>query len=222
MPTRAQLAKNQSNKKKKQRNRGRGVPTEISANGTTITPKLMEAMMIADQTEPYNTYDTIRAFEVVNGVEPETYINQIRALHEGRGRWEKKAPDLSYDGGAFHAWLEDADGNIIDPHFPQYDGMMKMPNCDPHQKVYSEWSTADQIVKLKHLIRRSKEIVNRNMVVNGLSEQEVINILAHNPIFRCCHQNAYTMKCLRPELKYKIGNMGFRSRDDPNKIWWEY
>lgn len=165
-------------------------------------------------------YDEIRKVEDRFGIRPETLINIVRKRQEGR--WGKAPVDTSDDNGSFHMWLEDEDGDIIDPHFEEFVGMMKMPNCDSREKVYSKWTDEEQKEKLTNLIPGIVRIIKRNCDVNGLGMREMMMILALRPQFRCCPMNAWCMKSVFPELKVCIGNMGFRSKDDPEKIWWEY
>ena len=170
-------------------------------------------------------YDEMRAYEVADGVAPETYIDIVRDAHSQSsvGRWSKS--DIQRDGmlnGSFHCWVEDPDGNIIDPHFPQYDKMMLMNRCDGSRKVYSEWSIPDQIQKLKMLTPRIKRNISENAISNGIPPELMLMVMEDKPQFRCCHVNAFAIKAQNPEYKFKIGNMGFRHQTDPDKIWWEY
>ena len=169
-------------------------------------------------------YDKIREIEEREKLPFESLIKFVRKLHEAQGtmRWEKEPISTQSGNGSFHCWLEDKDGMIIDPHFKEYDDMMKMPRCNGRAKVYEEWSPKQQKEKLKNLIPEVMENIEENATRNNIPKEAVMAIIAANPGFRACPLNAWCMKSIRPELRFVIGNMGFRSRDDPNKVWWEY
>ena len=169
----------------------------------------------------------------------------------GRARWKRAPPETATGDGSFHCWLEDADGMIIDHHFKEYDDMMKMARCNSKQKVYVEWTDEQQKEKLKNLLPDIMENINENAKRNGIeftikstdipgvkiretikeglgrkyTSWKAIEYPKVCPIFGFdldWGMNGRQHNSLRPELRFVIGNMGFRSRDDPNKVWWEY
>ena len=169
-------------------------------------------------------YDKIIELEEREKLPRECLVKVVRHMNEvsGRARWKRSPPETATGDGSFHCWLEDADGMIIDPHFKEYDDMMKMAHCNSRAKVYVEWTDEQQKEKLKNLLPDIMENINENAKRNGIPKRFVMAIMAGNPGFRACCVNAWSMKSLRPELRFVIGNMGFRSKDDPNRVWWEY
>tara|TARA_R110002153_G_C13238153_1_gene490480 strand:+ start:408 stop:1142 length:735 start_codon:yes stop_codon:yes gene_type:complete len=169
-------------------------------------------------------YDKLIELEEREKLPCECLVKFVRNMNEvsGRARWKRAPPETATGDGSFHCWLEDADGMIIDHHFKEYDDMMKMARCNSKQKVYVEWTDEQQKEKLKNLLPDIMENINENAKRNGIPKRAVMALMARNPGFRACCVNAWSIKSLRPELRFVIGNMGFRSRDDPNKVWWEY
>lgn len=166
-------------------------------------------------------YDELRKLEIHHKVPKELFVKFVRNMNPN-GRWVKREVNTDHDNGSFHMWLEDEDGTIIDPHFPQYDKLCKMPACDPQQKVYVKWSEEQIAEKLRNLIPWIMETIRGNAERNGVPKELIIATIATSPQFRGCPVNAWCMKVLRPELKVCIGNMGFRSIEHRDKIWWEY
>jgi hypothetical protein len=141
-------------------------------------------------------------------------------------RWGREPIDTSAEGVAFHMWIEDEEGNIHDPHFEEYDNLMFLHNCDGSQKVYAEWSAEQQKEKLKNLLPSVMFAINNDLATKTKrtqeEKQEFIEFLSTTGMFACCPLNAMAKKRLNPTWTIKIGSLGFRSIEDPEKIFWEY
>lgn len=179
---------------------------------------------LPDEDGVVSIYDKIIELEEREKIPRESLVCFVRNMNEmgGRTRWNRAPPETGKDDGSFHCWLEDKDGMIIDPHFKEYDDIMKMPRCNSREKVYIEWTPEQQKEKLKNLIPDILENINKNAKQNGVPKEVIMTIMAGNPGWRACCVNAWCIKYLRPELRLVIGNMGFRHRDNPNRVWWEY
>lgn len=172
--------------------------------------------------DPLEMYDYLEEACAIYHIAFNSLLKDIRAACLDGAKWNREEPNTSADNGAFHMWCEDENGNIADPHFKEYDKICKMPDCDPNRKVYHKWSEEQQAEKLRNLIPSIMKVINDNMELNGLGRMEMMGILALNPQFRCCPMNAWCLKAYKRDLKICIGNLGFRSKEDPSKIWWEY
>ena len=155
------------------------------------------------------------------GVDKEYLVRFVR--RKSSGRWARDPVNTDAEDGAFHCWLVDEEGVIEDPHFKAYEEAMLMPNCDANQKVYSEWTEEEQRTKLFNLlpgmIARFKENGDRL----GWSVAATMKFHSEHPRELCCPMNAWAIKAQNPKRwTIKIGNLGFRSKDNHRKIWWEY
>lgn len=180
-----------------------------------------------DAIPPWKLYDYLESKCEVRNVSFPKLIALVRASNE-RGRWSRTSPNTSAHNGAFHMWCENDDGEIFDPHFKQFDGMCKMSNTNSREKVYHKWTEAEQKEKLTNLIPGIMRILKKNCAANNMPMEPMMAIIAINPQFRCCPMNAWCIKAMardnreKQKLKICIGNMGFRSNENPEKIWWEY
>lgn len=194
----------------------------VRGKKTNETRRVLEEIWADAPSNSAETYDYLQSACESRGINFNEFITNLRNANYHEARWAKADPNTSADNGAFHMWLEDEDGNPIDPNFPEYAGLCKMPNCDAEQKVYHKWTEAQQAEKLRNLIPSIMKVIQDNCDINGLSKPEMMGILALNPQFRCCPMNTWCLKHFKREGKVCIGNMGFRSKDDPSRIWWEY
>jgi hypothetical protein len=190
--------------------------------GTNYSKTIINSIYENAPEEPYMLYDYLEEKCDELEINFTKLIASLRKSAEDNGRWDRVEPNTDKDSGSFHMWLEDANGKIIDPHFREYDGLCKMSNTDGRKKVYHKWTEAQQKEKLKNLIPDILAVIKANCKQNEIPMREMMAILAYRPSFRCCPMNAWSLKSVMPELKVCIGNMGFRSKEDPNKIWWEY
>ena len=193
----------------------------IKGKKTNETRAILEDIWENAPNEGHLIYDYLMAACAERGINANELIRTLRDIGVHTQRWEKATPDTSADNGAFHMWLE-VDGKPLDPEFPEYEGLCKMPNCDPEQRVYHKWSKEKQAEKLRNLIPGIMKVIKDNCDINGLSKKEMMAVLALNPQFRCCPMNTWCLKHFKPDGEICIGNMGFRSKDDPDRIWWEY
>ena len=172
------------------------------------------------------TYDALRQYEIDNGLPDGKLINWVRHS-QGNSRslghrFAKEPINTSASGMCFHAWIRKPDGSIHDPHFKEYELMMKMPNCDANEKVYDEWSPSQQKEKLRNEMPSLIDTMKLNMDENNQTKKEIAEFLIANPQYRACIFNAFCYKIIHPECEIVIGHMGFRNKKTPSIIWWEY
>lgn len=178
--------------------------------------------ILANGESDSRAYDAIREYEIENGFEKEYLINYARHSADTEVQFDREKVNTSADNGSFHAWIRKADGTIRDPHFPEYDTLVKMPNCDASQKVYHEWTPEQQEAKLKNSIPRIMKNIRANMEANDKTMEYICQRMVNRPAFRSCIINAFAYKYTHPDSEIVIGNMGFRNRKTPHLIWWEY
>ena len=99
-----------------------------------------------------------------------------------------------------HFWLEDADGKIIDPTPPAYEGKRhyKKFSLGKQKEIYKIWNTR---LKARGKKRTRNEFYNE-------------------PLDRCCQLNVYAYWYHHKELKVCIGSLGFETKK--GQIFWEF
>lgn len=168
------------------------------------------------------TYQKLTQFEIDNNIPSGKLVNFVRHAGKPESQFAMEGVNTSCDNGVFHAWVRRPDGTIYDPHFPEYDSMAEMSNCDASQKVYHEWTSAQQKEKLNNSIPRIMTNIRKNMETNGMTMKEVAEFFCESPGFRSCIINAYCYKLIHPDSEIVIGHMGWRNIKTPDIVWWEY
>lgn len=181
------------------------------------------ASAVASDMSGDDIYETLRQYEMDNDLTDGSLVNWVRhSQGNSIRRFAKEPIDTSANGMCFHAWIRKPDGSIHDPHFKEYDWMMKMPNCDANEKVYDEWSPTQQKEKLRNEMPSLIDVMKDNREINNSTNTEIAEFLIANPQYRACIFNAFCYKIIHPDCEIVIGNMGFRNKKTPSIIWWEY
>ena len=140
--------------------------------------------------------------------------------YDNCSRWTRSEDP---DSSAFHYWVVDDDGNIIDPVFDEYEIMKKLFKLEG-PPVYQEWSITNQLKKMKKQNILDKRCYEKNSKRIGISVVEVksqcMRQFLNRPEFCKCNMNAMAIKNANPTYKLKIGNMGWR--DCNGRVWWHY
>lgn len=181
------------------------------------------ASAVASDMSGDDIYETLRQYEMDNDLTDGSLVNWVRhSQGNSRHRFAKEPIDTSANGMCFHAWIRKPDGSIHDPHFVEYDYMMKMPNCDANEKVYEEWSPTQQKEKLRNEMPSLIDTMKINMEEHNETKKHIAEVLIANPQYRACIFNAFCYKIIHPDCEIVIGHMGFRNKKTPSIIWWEY
>eukprot|EP01051_Picozoa_sp_SAG22_P025403 SAG22_NODE_7509_length_732_cov_2.515008_1_plen_159_part_00 len=124
---------------------------------------------------------------------------------------------------AFHYWIVDDDGNIIDPMFEEYEIMKKLFGLEG-PPVYHEWSIKNQLIKIKEQNKKDKKCYRENAQRVGqpidVIKRRAMEQFRNKPEFGKCNINAMSIKDAHPTYKIKIGNMGWGNKE--GRIWWQY
>jgi hypothetical protein len=182
----------------------------------------LNALTNADGGATPKTYKQLTQYELENGIPAGKMVNFVRHAGCLKTKFAMEGVNTSADNGTFHAWIRRPDGTIYDPHFEEYEDLAEMPNCDALQKVYHEWSPAQQKEKLTNSIPRIMRNIRANMEANGMTMREIAEVFCERPGFRSCIINAYCYKLIHPDSEIVIGHMGFRNKKTPEIVWWEY
>ena len=108
----------------------------------------------------------------------------------------------------YHCWLTLPNGDIIDPHFKEYDELVRNRGLEP-VKVYVPASKMIQELILTRLT---------TWMIQECEEYKYFDLI---PIrYKHCAMNAFVlMKTKYPEATYTVGSMGFRYG---NGVMWQF
>ena len=136
---------------------------------------------------------------------------------------DRPIPDGVKEGGNFsgdfHCWIENMDGKVVfDPVFRHYKEICKMRGLDIKKPHRFAWNNQDKWCRYFTMSQDIKECKTEPV-------RSAIRHIPPQPL--CCRGNSinYFVSHLRADdSKYiiRIGSMGWESKRDPNKIWWEY
>ena len=130
-----------------------------------------------------------------------------------------------------HAWCEDKDGKVVfDPHFKEYDLIKKIRDLEGEPQ-YEEVSTLSRQVMV--IIKRQIKDAKRQGKQQGikLTSEMIMTMFLEQPAFGNCFLNAYAYRWFNPEVKMRVGKMGWKVKKTErcygttfttDKVFWEY
>lgn len=131
----------------------------------------------------------------------------------------KGATEGGTASGDFHFWIEDMEGNVVfDPVFSHYKMVCNMRNLDINKPHRFAWNN-------QHRWCKHYDLPSDIKAVNTKKGRKVCRNAKPMPLN--CRGNciAHFVSHLRgDDSKYiiRIGSMGWESKTNANKIWWEF
>ena len=101
-----------------------------------------------------------------------------------------------------HTWIETNDGSIIDPHFPCYDNICVLQNCDNSVTYYL--SDPSKLGEIAMFLKDYIDNVLPKKHTNHTS-QEILLEYYNNPKPFECHMNTYAYKYFNKHCKICVG-----------------
>ena len=122
------------------------------------------------------------------------------------------------NGGDFHTWCEDMEGNVVgDTHFSYYDMCCAYHGADPKRPVYQKWPNQEKWLKEKDADDNSIQFYKMMPESAGHFKKWY-----RKPEKLNCKNNAIAYKLFSGvECKIVVGSMGWKYKHKKG-IWWEF
>tara|TARA_A100001391_G_C5056718_1_gene274930 strand:+ start:1171 stop:1794 length:624 start_codon:yes stop_codon:yes gene_type:complete len=115
-----------------------------------------------------------------------------------------------------HAWVETADGRLLDWDFEAYGEVRRIR--DLNDTPYYVPECGENPRRAMALIR---EHIKERKAYLGCSTKQLLETFYTAPQYGCCFLNAYAYVYFNRDCRVIIGSMGYEKKDGSG-IWWEY
>jgi hypothetical protein len=143
-------------------------------------------------------------------------------------RCDKTLEGWHKDSGDFHAWVENAAGEVVgEKTFPEYATIQQINKCHGQVK-YKRWSPEHEAEKWAHCQGKIRYYLAQQKAVNKVTgrKKSMWDQFANGGKFLQCPMNAskYLIdqkKLDNHDVRICLGSMGWE-KDDGSGVWWEY